>query len=97
MLGLMQNRPLLISDLIEHAQRHHGDVEIVSRRVEGDIHRTTYREAAGRARQLANALDAQGVAQGTGSLRWPGTVTAISRCTSGSAAPVVCCTPSTPA
>ncbi len=74
MLGLMQNRPLLISDLIEHAQRHHGDVEIVSRRVEGDIHRTTYREAAGRARQLANALDAQGVAQGdrVASLAWNG-------------------------
>ncbi|WP_101047765.1 3-(methylthio)propionyl-CoA ligase [Macromonas nakdongensis] len=74
MLGLMQDRPLLISDLIEHAQRHHGDVEIVSRRVEGDIHRTTYREAAGRARQLANALDALGVGQGerVASLAWNG-------------------------
>ena len=41
MLGLMQDQPLLISDLIRHAERHHGDVEIVSRRVEGDIHRTT--------------------------------------------------------
>ena len=42
MLGLMQDRPLLIADLIEHAARHHGDVEIVPRRVEGDIRRTTY-------------------------------------------------------
>jgi len=57
MLGLMQNQPLLISSLIDFAQRHHGDVEIVSRRVEGDIHRYTWRDAAGRAKQVANALD----------------------------------------
>ncbi|MDW8336855.1 MAG: 3-(methylthio)propionyl-CoA ligase [Tepidimonas sp.] len=74
MLGLMQDRPLLISDLIEHAARHHGDVEIVSRRVEGDIHRTTYAAAAGRARQLAQALDALGLAQGerVATLAWNG-------------------------
>jgi fatty-acyl-CoA synthase len=47
MLGLMQNQPLLISSLIEFAERHHGDGEIVSRRVEGDIHRYTYRDLAG--------------------------------------------------
>ncbi|UUZ68237.1 fatty-acid--CoA ligase [Polaromonas sp. P2-4] len=57
MLGLMQNQPLLISSLIEFAERHHGDAEIVSRRVEGDLHRYTYREVAGRARQVAGALD----------------------------------------
>ena len=39
--GLMMQMPLLISSLIEHADRHHGDTEIVSRRVEGDIHRYT--------------------------------------------------------
>ena len=74
MLGLMQAQPLLISDLSEHAARHHGDVEIVSRRVEGDIHRTTYAQAAGRARQLAHALDAQGLAHGerVASLAWNG-------------------------
>jgi hypothetical protein len=37
MLGLMQSQPLLISSLIDFAERHHGDAEIVSRRVEGDI------------------------------------------------------------
>ena len=58
MLGLMQNQPLLISSLIEFAQRHHGEGEIVSRRVEGDVHRYTYRDLARRSRQLANALDA---------------------------------------
>ncbi len=74
MLGLMQDRPLLISDLIEHAARHHGDVEIVSRRVEGDIHRTTYGEAAGRARQLARALDAMdiGLGERVATLAWNG-------------------------
>jgi len=57
MLGLMQSQPLLISSLIDFAERHHGDVEIVSRRVEGDIHRYTWRGVATRARQVANALD----------------------------------------
>ena len=74
MLGLMQNQPLLISSLLTFAERHHGDGEIVSRRVEGDIHRTTYRQLAGRARQLANALDAQGLAMGerVASIAWNG-------------------------
>ncbi|MGC1173072.1 3-(methylthio)propionyl-CoA ligase [Polaromonas sp.] len=58
MLGLMQNQPLLISSLIDFAERHHGDAEIVSRRVEGDIHRYTYRDVARRSRQVARALDA---------------------------------------
>jgi 3-(methylthio)propionyl---CoA ligase len=57
MLGLMQDQPLLISSLIHHAERHHGDSEVVSRRVEGDIHRYTWRDVAKRARQVANALD----------------------------------------
>ena len=57
MLGLMQSQPLLISGLIEFAERHHGDAEIVSRRVEGDLHRYTYKDSARRARQVAGALD----------------------------------------
>ena len=57
MLGLMQSQPLQISALIEHAERHHGDTEIVSRRVEGDIHRYQWKDVARRARQVANALD----------------------------------------
>ena len=56
MRGLMMEMPLLVSDLIRHADRHHGDTPIVSRRVEGDLHRYTYREAHTRARQAANAL-----------------------------------------
>src|SRR5579872_3196946 len=61
MHGLMQDHPLLISSLVRHADRHHGDTEIVSRSVEGPIHRTTYRATHARARQLANALARLGV------------------------------------
>ncbi|MDH6594243.1 acyl-CoA synthetase (AMP-forming)/AMP-acid ligase II [Variovorax sp. TBS-050B] len=59
MLGLMQDQPLLISSLIEFAERHHGDAEIVSRRVEGDVHRSSWGRIAARARQVANALDGE--------------------------------------
>src|ERR1700675_3250985 len=62
MQGLMMDVPLLISDLIRHADRHHGDTEIVTKTVEnGAIHRYTYREAHRRARRLAKALVALGV------------------------------------
>jgi fatty-acyl-CoA synthase len=57
MLGLMQNQPLLISGLIDFADKHHGDAEVISRRVEGDIHRYTWSDVARRSRQVANALD----------------------------------------
>ena len=53
MNGQMMQIPLLISSLIAHAERHHGDREIGSRRVEGDIHRCTYRELAARSRRMA--------------------------------------------
>jgi fatty-acyl-CoA synthase len=74
MLGLMQDAPLLISSLIRHADRHHGDVEIVSRRIEGDIHRCTWRELHLRTKRVANALDALGVGRGhcVGTLAWNG-------------------------
>src|SRR6476659_4521242 len=56
MQGSMMQLPLQISSLLVHAERHHPEQQIVSRRVEGDIHRTTYRELAARARRMANAL-----------------------------------------
>lgn len=58
MFGLMQKQSLLISHLIEFAERHHGDGEVVSRRVEGDIHRYTWSDVARRSKQVANTLDA---------------------------------------
>src|SRR5919106_1665713 len=61
MHGLMMDMPLLISDLLRHADRHHGSTEIVTKTVEGEIHRYTYREAHARARKLANALKKLGV------------------------------------
>ncbi len=74
MFGLMQDQPLLISSLIEFAARHHADAEIVSRRVEGDVHRYTYRDAGLRSRQVANAIDALGIAQSdrVATLAWNG-------------------------
>ena len=74
MLGLMMNWPLLIASLIRHADLNHGDTEIVSRTVEGPIHRYTYRDAHVRARKLANALTGLGVAPGecVGTLAWNG-------------------------
>ncbi|MFZ9511582.1 MAG: AMP-binding protein, partial [Burkholderiaceae bacterium] len=74
MLGLMQSQPLLISSLIEFAERHHGDGEIVSRRVEGDIHRYHWRDVAQRARKVANALDAMklGFSDRVATLAWNG-------------------------
>ena len=64
MLGLMSERPLLISSIITHAATYHGDVEIVSRTVEGPIHRYTYRDAERRSKQLARALLRLGIEPG---------------------------------
>jgi len=64
MRGLIMDRPLLISSLLEHADRVSGDREIVSRSVAGPIHRYTYRDAHTRSRQMANALTALGVELG---------------------------------
>ncbi len=74
MFGQMMQLPLLISSLIVHAERHHGEREVVSRRVEGDIHRTTYREIAARSRRVANALSTLGVQPGerVATLAWNG-------------------------
>jgi fatty-acyl-CoA synthase len=60
----MMNTPLLVSSLAEHAERFHGDREIVSVTADNPRHRCTIRDAIGRSRQLANALDKLGLAQG---------------------------------
>ncbi len=74
MQGLMMDVPLLISDLIKHAARNHGDTEIVSKTVEGDIHRYNFREAHARARRLAKVLQGLGVklSDRVGTLAWNG-------------------------
>ncbi len=74
LMGQMMSQPLLISSLIQHADRYFGDSEIVSRRVEGDIHRYTYRDCHIRARRMANALGKLGVTMGdrVATLAWNG-------------------------
>ena len=64
MQGLMQRHELLISSILEHAARHHGDAELVSRRLDGSLDRTTYAALAVRARKLASVLRMLGVAAG---------------------------------
>ncbi|MBL4583318.1 MAG: long-chain-fatty-acid--CoA ligase [Pseudomonadales bacterium] len=72
MQGQMMNRPLLISGLLEHAEQVYPGSEIVSRQVEGGIHRYTYADAGKRCRKLANALARLGVEPGdrVGTLAW---------------------------
>jgi fatty-acyl-CoA synthase len=74
MNGQMMQQPLLISSLILHAERHHGDQIVVSRRVEGDIHRYTYKDMAARARRMAKALAVLGLQPGerAATLAWNG-------------------------
>lgn len=64
MLGLMQQRPLLISSLISYAERYRPDGEVVSRMADGSIHRGTWGFIAGRAKRVANALHRLGIGRG---------------------------------
>ena len=64
MRGLMMDMPLMISSLLRYAADYHGDREIVSRMIDGSIHRTNYRETHKRAQRLANALETLGVKSG---------------------------------
>jgi len=74
MRGQMMTLPLTIPSILDFATRYHGDTEIVSRTVEGPIHRYGYADAAKRTRQLANALRTLGVNEGdiVGTLAWNG-------------------------
>jgi fatty-acyl-CoA synthase len=73
-MGQMMHMPLMISSLLVHAARHAADTEIVSKRVEGDLHRTTYAGLERRARQLAQAFVRLGCTPGerVGTLAWNG-------------------------
>jgi acyl-CoA synthetase (AMP-forming)/AMP-acid ligase II len=74
LMGQMMQMPLLISSLIVHAARHFGDVEIVSKRCEGDTHRTNWAETEGRSRRLAQAFARLGCEAGdrVATLAWNG-------------------------
>jgi fatty-acyl-CoA synthase len=60
----MQDWPLRVTTIIDHAARFHGDREIVTRSVEGPITRTTYKQVHLRARKVAQALTKLGVKEG---------------------------------
>jgi fatty-acyl-CoA synthase len=70
--GLMQDRPLLISSLVEHAARFHPKAEIVSRLPEGGMHRTDWAGIRSEACRVANALKTLGIQPGgrVGTLAW---------------------------
>ena len=72
MRGLIMEMPLLISSFIEHAAATHGATEVVSRTIDGGLHRYTYADVQGRTKRLAKALLALGVQSGerVGSLAW---------------------------
>lgn len=72
MLAQMMDQPLLISSLISHAAKWHGDTEIVTRTVEGPIHRYDWRHAEIRSRKFAQALIRLGVRHGDriGTIAW---------------------------
>ena len=74
MLGLMQDHPLLISSVLEHALRSHPMAQIASRTVEGPMHHCTYADVGRRAKRMANALTRLGIAPGerVGTLAWNG-------------------------
>ena len=72
MRGLMQEWPLLVHTFIDHAKIHHGEREIVTRRIEGDIHKTNYSEIFSRSKKFSKALKGLGVKKGDviGTLAW---------------------------
>src|ERR1700724_1147015 len=70
--GLIMERPLLISSIIEHAAVQNGDTEIVSRETHGLVFPSTHPDGPARARKLANALADFGLPAGAvaGTLAW---------------------------
>src|SRR5271165_5007073 len=74
MNGQMMQMPLLVSSLLVHAERHHPEQEVVSRTVEGNIHRESFVELAARSRCVANTLNVLGISKGerVATLAWNG-------------------------
>ena len=72
MKGLMQDWPLLVPKIIDHSAQYYGDREVVTRSIEGPIHRTNYAQIHSRARKVAKALTKHGIRLGdrVGTLAW---------------------------
>lgn len=56
MLGLMQDWPLTVDKIIDHAKNWHGSREVVTRSVEGPIVRTTYADIHARSKRVSSVL-----------------------------------------
>jgi fatty-acyl-CoA synthase len=64
MLGLMQDWPLLCQRIIDHAATNHGDRAVITRSIEGPIHRTNYAEIRARALRVGQRLERDGIRLG---------------------------------
>ena len=74
MLGLMQDHPLLISSIFEHAVNGYGNQDIVSNSIEGGIHKYNYSQWGLRTKKLAKSFKSINLSQGdkVGTLAWNG-------------------------
>ncbi len=63
-LGAMQDWPLRVMRLVDHAEREHGEGEIVTAWADGSVTRTNWRAVAHDARRMAQALEALGCRKG---------------------------------
>ncbi len=72
MFGQMQDWPLRVTSMIDHAAKFHGDRPIISRSIEGPIVRSNWREIRKKARKCAQALNRMGLGRGdaVGVMAW---------------------------
>jgi len=64
MLGLMQDWPLLCHRIIDHAALNHPERPVITRSIEGPIHRTNYAEVRARSLRVAQRLERDGIKLG---------------------------------
>ncbi|MGE0566043.1 MAG: AMP-binding protein, partial [Pseudolabrys sp.] len=64
MLGLMQDWPLLLHRIIDHAAIYHGNRPVITRSVEGPIVTTNYAQIRARSLKVAQRLERDGVKLG---------------------------------
>src|SRR5262245_56836233 len=64
MEGLMQDWPLVVSSVLDHAYINHPEREVVSRSVEGPIHRYTYKDMYLRSKRCAKAMQRLALREG---------------------------------
>ncbi|TYO90497.1 long-chain-fatty-acid--CoA ligase [Oceanicella actignis] len=72
MFGEMQDWPLRVTSIIDHAAKFHGDRPVIGRSIEGPIVRSNWREIHAKARKCAQALNRWGIGRGdaVGVMAW---------------------------